>query len=120
VSLPEPSGLPVVVLLEPRMHCDLEDLPDALAAALGPLIMRVNRAVLRVGGVRRVHVGRWGEGSAHLHLWFMGRPERLLQLRSSFAAIWDDVLPPTPEPIWRENLDVVAHALAEDGGTAHL
>jgi hypothetical protein len=33
------------------------------------------------------------------------------QLRSSFAAIWDDVLPPTPEDLWRANLDVVVAAL---------
>jgi diadenosine tetraphosphate (Ap4A) HIT family hydrolase len=118
--LPQPSGLPVVVLLEPRVHVDLDDLPDELASELGLLVSRVNRAVLRVPAVRRVHVGRWGEGGAHLHVWFMGRPERLLQLRSSFAAIWDDILPPTPEPVWRENLRIVARALAEDGGSAHV
>jgi hypothetical protein len=55
-------------------------------------------------------VGRWGEGSAHLHVWFMGRPAGFLQLRSSFAAIWDDVPPPLPEPLWRENLAVVERA----------
>jgi hypothetical protein len=48
----------------------------------------------------------------------MGRPARMLQLRSSFAAIWDDVLPPTPEEVWRDNLAVVARALAQDGGEA--
>ena len=119
-SLPQPSGLPVVVLVEPHEHLDLGDLSPALAAELGQLIVRVEQAVLRVDGVMRVHVGRWGEGSAHLHVWFMGRPERLLQLRSSFAAIWDDVLPPTPANVWRENLTTVARALAEGGGTAHV
>jgi hypothetical protein len=29
----------------------------------------------------------------------------------SFAAIWDDVLPPLPEELWRENLKRVATAL---------
>jgi hypothetical protein len=33
------------------------------------------------------------------------------QLRSSFAAIWDDVLPPTPHDLWRSNLDLVVAAL---------
>jgi hypothetical protein len=33
------------------------------------------------------------------------------QLRSSFAAIYDDVLPPTPEDVWRENLELVRAAL---------
>jgi hypothetical protein len=58
-----------------------------------------------------VHIGRWGEGSEHFHLWFMGRPARLPQLASSFAAIWDDILPPLPEDLWRENLDAVRRGL---------
>jgi diadenosine tetraphosphate (Ap4A) HIT family hydrolase len=111
-ALDEPSGLPVVVLLEPRGHYDApSDLPDDLAAELGVLLGRVERAVLAVDGVARVHNGRWGEGSAHLHWWFMGRPAGFGQLRSSFAAIWDDVLPPTPEGVWRDNLAAVAAAL---------
>jgi diadenosine tetraphosphate (Ap4A) HIT family hydrolase len=119
-SLPEPSGLPVVVLLEPREHLDLPDVSDAFAADLGRMVVRVERAVGRVEGIARVHVGRWGEGSAHLHVWFMGRPARMPQLRSSFAAIWDDVLPPAPEDVWRADLATVARALAESGGTAHV
>lgn len=111
-ALGEPSGLPVVVLLEPRDHYDAPgDLPTDLAAELGVLLGRVERAVLSVRDVARVHSGRWGEGSAHLHWWFMGRPAGFEQLRSSFAAIWDDVLPPTPDDVWRDNLAVVAAAL---------
>jgi diadenosine tetraphosphate (Ap4A) HIT family hydrolase len=109
--LPEPSGLPVVVILQPRAHHDLGDLPDELAAELGPLVVRIERAVASAGEVGRVHVGRWGDGSAHLHFWFMARPARLPQTVGSFAAIWDDILPPTPEPIWRANLAAVAAAL---------
>jgi hypothetical protein len=38
------------------------------------------------------------------------RPARQTQLMSSFAAIWDDVLPPTPDDVWQENLErVVEH-----------
>jgi diadenosine tetraphosphate (Ap4A) HIT family hydrolase len=110
--LGQPSGLPVVVLLEPRQHFSAPgDLPDELAAELGVLISRIERAVRGVDGVGLVHVLRYGEGGAHLHIWFMGRPARLEQMRSSFAAIWDDVLPPLPEEIWRENLALVAAAL---------
>ena len=43
----------------------------------------------------------------------MARPARLEQLRSSFAAIWDDILPPTPEDIWRANLELVVAALGD-------
>ena len=118
--LPQPSGLPVIVILEPRRHCDLGDLPADLAAELGPLVVRVERAVDAVGEIGRVHIGRWGDGSAHLHFWFMGRPARMPQLRTSFAAIWDDILPPLPEELWRANLAAVARALAAGGGRAHV
>jgi diadenosine tetraphosphate (Ap4A) HIT family hydrolase len=115
-SLDKPSGLPVVVLLETKRHVDFPDLDDRLAAELGPLLVRIHRAVAQVPGVGRVHVGRWGEGSEHCHIWFMGRTARMMQFRSSFAAIWDDVLPPTPEDVWRENLELVRVALEGEVG----
>ncbi len=118
--LSQPSGLPVVVILMPRQHCDLGDIPPHLAAELGPLIVRVERAVDAVGHIGRVHVGRWGDGSAHLHFWFIARPARMPQLRTSFAAIWDDILPPLPETLWRANLAVVARELAGTGGRSHV
>jgi diadenosine tetraphosphate (Ap4A) HIT family hydrolase len=105
-------GLPVVVLLFPRRHyADPGDLPDDLAAELGVLIARIERAVRSVGEIGRVHIGRWGDGSEHLHWWFMARPARLAQLRTSFAAIWDDVLPPTPDDVWQANLAKLKAAL---------
>jgi diadenosine tetraphosphate (Ap4A) HIT family hydrolase len=118
--LPKPSGLPVIVILQPREHCDLGDMPAHLAAGLGPLIVRVERAVDAVGEIGRVHVGRWGDGSAHLHFWFIARPARMPQLRTSFAAIWDDILPPLPEELWRANLAAVGRAMAADGGRLHV
>ena len=118
--LAKPSGLPVIVILMPRQHCDLGDMPPHLASELGPLIVRVERAVDAVGGIGRVHVGRWGDGSAHLHFWFIARPARMPQLRTSFAAVWDDILPPLPEALWRANLAVVARELAGTGGRSHL
>ena len=59
----------------------------------------------------RVHIGRWGEGAAHLHWWFIARPAGLAQLASSMAEIWDEVLPPTPQDVWRENVALVAEAM---------
>ena len=111
-ALDPPNGLPVVVLLEPREHFTTPgDLPADLAGELGVLIGRIDRAICSIDGIGRVHVGRWGEGGAHLHIWFMARPARMEQLRSNFAAVWDDVLPQTPEHIWRANLDAVVAAL---------
>jgi diadenosine tetraphosphate (Ap4A) HIT family hydrolase len=108
----EPRGLPVVMLLEPREHlADPGDLPEELAAELGVLLGRIERAIRSIGEIGRVHVCRWGDGSEHLHWWFMARPARIPQLIGSFAAIWDDILPPLPEEIWRANVDAVVAAL---------
>jgi diadenosine tetraphosphate (Ap4A) HIT family hydrolase len=107
-----PTGLPVIVLLEPREHyAEPGDLPDELASELGIMLARVERAVRAVGEIGRVHVCRWGDGSEHLHWWFLARPARIPQLTGSFAAIWDDILPPTPDDIWRTNLDAVVDEL---------
>ena len=109
---PESNGLPIVVLLEPREHFDAPgDLPDEIAAELGIMLSRIERAVRSLDGIGRVHVCRWGDGGEHLHWWFMARPARFPQLIGSFAAIWDDILPPTPAAIWEENLAQVAAAL---------
>ena len=113
-GLEGPTGLPVIVILTPREHfAELSDLPDDLAAELGVLLARIERAVLSVGEIGRVHVCKWGDGGEHLHWWFMARPARIPQLIGSFAAIWDDILPPVPEEVWRENLAAVAAALEE-------
>jgi len=107
-----PTGLPLVVLLESREHfAEPGELPDELAAELGVLIARIERAVRAVGEIGRVHVCRWGDGGEHLHWWFMARPARFPQLVGSFAAIWDDVLPPLPEDVWRENLELLRREL---------
>jgi predicted acetyltransferase/diadenosine tetraphosphate (Ap4A) HIT family hydrolase len=113
-----PSGAPAVVLLEPRGHHDLADLPAARAAELGPLLQRVERALTGLGGIARVHVSRWGDGAAHLHWWFLARPAGMTQFRGTVFALWDDLLPPIDAELWRGNLNRVAAAMAEDGGVA--
>jgi diadenosine tetraphosphate (Ap4A) HIT family hydrolase len=114
VPLDRPSGLPAIVVLEPRAHHDIDDLPPERQRELGPLLVRVEAAVRAVGEIGRVHVCRWGDGSEHLHFWFMARPARLPQVVGSFVAIWDDILPPLPEPLRRENLARIAAALAAE------
>jgi hypothetical protein len=111
LALP-PGGLPLILVLEPREHFDgPADLPDDLAREQGVMLGRVERAVLSLGGIGRVHIGRWGEGSAHLHWWFIARPEGFTQLASSMAEIWNDVLPPTPEDVWRADVERVVEAV---------
>lgn len=115
-SMDRPSGLPMVLILESRSHLDLGDLPNMLAAELGVMTVRLERAIRSLDGVARVHVNRWGDGAAHLHLWFMARPYGRLQLRGTFLTLWDEVLPSIPEGQWRENLALIAAWLAEFGG----
>ena len=111
-----PSGLPVVLVLETRSHLDLGDLPNLLAAELGVMAVRLERAIRSVDSVARVQVTRWGDDSAHLHLWFFARPYGQLQLRGSFLSLWDEILPPVAESQWRENLALIAAWLGEFGG----
>ena len=117
-AMDRPTGLPMVLILEARSHLDLGDLPNLLAAELGVMTVRLERAIRSLDGVARVHVNRWGDSSAHLHMWFLARPKGQLQLRGTFLSLWDGILPPVPEAQWRENLALVAAWLEAFGGTA--
>ncbi|BCJ53251.1 hypothetical protein Asp14428_47260 [Actinoplanes sp. NBRC 14428] len=117
-AMDRPTGLPMVLILECRSHLDLGDLPNLLAAELGVMTVRLERAIRSLDGVARVHVNRWGDGSAHLHMWFLARPYGRLQLRGTFLSLWDDILPVIPEEQWRGNLALVAAWLGEFGGRA--
>ncbi len=116
----KPSGLPLVAMLEPVAHADLDDLPIELAAEWGVRIQRVAAAIGTLDGIGRVHVNRWGDGSQHLHLWFLTRPAGMWQLRGACLALWDDFLPAVPEGEWQENRRRVAAALAAGGGVARV
>jgi hypothetical protein len=115
-----PTGLPMVLILEARSHLDLGDLPNLLAAELGVMTVRLERAIRSLDEVAQVHVNRWGDGAAHLHLWFLGRPVGQLQLRGPFLAMWDEILDPVPEAEWRSNLAHIAAWLEAFGGTAQV
>jgi diadenosine tetraphosphate (Ap4A) HIT family hydrolase len=115
-AMDRPTGLPMTLILESRSHLDLGDLPNLLAAELGVMTVRLERAVRSLDGVARVHVNHWGDGSAHLHVWFLARPYGQLQLRGPFLSLWDDILPPVSEAQWRDNLALIAAWLAEFGG----
>lgn len=115
----EPAALPATVLLQPRGHYDLHDLPPERAAELGPMLQRVERAVMSLGGIARVHVNKWGDGGAHLHIFLIARPEGMMQMRGTCLPLWDDVLPKLPQEVWDETSRRIARAMATGGGTAH-
>src|SRR5262249_16876454 len=62
-------------------------------AEFGPLVAAIERCLLGLGGVSRVHVSRWGDGCAHFHVFVYPRPRGRLQLRGTFLAIWELLLP---------------------------
>ena len=106
-----PSGLPLVLLLEPRVHADLHDLPSRVRSGMGDVLCRVEAAITSLGGIGRVHVMRVGDGAEHLHWWFMARPLGLVQARGSAAVEWDDVLPPRPRDEWEADVRRVRDVL---------
>lgn len=114
----EPTGLPLVAILEPREHYRLDNLPPELTATLGSMIQRVAKAIQSIDSVGRTHFNRWGDGSEHFHLWFLARPLGMMQLRGAMIAAWDDMLPKIPADEFTANTRLVAAALAEDGGEA--
>lgn len=110
--------LPVTLILKPRAHHDLADLPDDLAAEMGLLMVAVAAAVESLPSVGRCHVGRYGDGGAHLHPFFFGRPARMPQLRGSCVLDWEENLPDLPDNVRRANAAHVGRALvARLGGT---
>ncbi|HEX2894658.1 MAG TPA: hypothetical protein VHO29_11725 [Marmoricola sp.] len=112
------SGLPLVLFLEPREHLDFTDLDDDLAAEYGRLSVWLCRIMSALPYVGRVHVFRIGDGVAHLHVWFVARPERLPGIAGSMAVEWADMLPPAPEEVWRADLHAVARQLETHDGRA--
>ncbi len=112
------SGIPLLLVLEPIEHYDLADLPDDRAAELGLLTVRIVRAIEELPHIARAHVSRWGDGSAHLHVFFLARPAGFAQLRGTCLAIWDDLLPAVPAGHRDRDAAAVASALAAHGGHA--
>ena len=92
---PGQTGLPGSVWLASRVHADsFADLPPEVAATFGEVCGRVERAVLSLGAVGRVHLYRWGDGGAHFHVWFVPRPLGRLDMSGPHLTAWEDAMPP--------------------------
>ena len=109
-------GTPLVLMLHPRDHHDMGDLPDARAAELGVLSVHLTRHVEALPGISRCHAYRIGDGGAHLHVWFFARPEGQAQLFGSWLVVWDDLLPEYPSDVAEADAVAVARALAASYG----
>jgi diadenosine tetraphosphate (Ap4A) HIT family hydrolase len=111
------QSLPVLLTLVPvAAHCDLPTVPDDLASEMGRLIVAVSAAVEALPSVGRVQLAKWGDGGAHLHLIFLGRPARAIQFRGSPLLDWAENLPDVPADVLRVNARFVAEHLAAGVG----
>jgi hypothetical protein len=110
------AGVPLALMLHPLDHHDLADLPDDLAAELGVLTAHVARHIQALPNVSRAHVYRFGDGGAHLHIWFLARPEGQAQLYGSWLLVWDDLLPEYPAAVAEADAVRVVDALIASFG----
>lgn len=91
---PVGCSLPGTLWLASRLHADsFSDLPAHLAADFGSIVSRVEKAILSLGDIARVHLYRWGDGVAHFHVWFMPRPLGMIEATRYALPVWEDHLP---------------------------
>jgi diadenosine tetraphosphate (Ap4A) HIT family hydrolase len=118
VTLDTHMRLPLACNLLPREHCDLTSVPDDLSGELGRLIVAISAAIEELPSVGRAQLAKYGDGGAHLHLFFFGRPDRMLQLRGSPLLDWEENLPAVPLDVVRANAAyVAARLIARLGGS---
>jgi len=109
-------GVPLILMLHPRDHHDLSDLPDEMAAEMGVLSTHIARHVESLDNITRAHVYRIGDGGAHLHVWFFARPTGQSQLYGSWLVVWGDLLPEYPDDVAAADAARVAEALVASYG----
>jgi diadenosine tetraphosphate (Ap4A) HIT family hydrolase len=113
-SLHPPVGGSLVgaVWLASREHVDsFQDLSDDAAAEFGRVVANVERGILSLGDVARVHLYRWGDGGAHFHVWMLPRPLGMLEAKGMMLPLWEDVLPNVADDELRAAAQQVALAM---------
>jgi len=118
IGHPPTTGLPFLAGLAPNAHVRLDEMDTDLLATFGEVVQRLAAAVKGLDGVARTHFSRWGDGSAHFHMHFLGRPLGMMQGRGAMLAFWDDVLPPLDHDMLTANARTVAAAMSSGGGQA--
>jgi diadenosine tetraphosphate (Ap4A) HIT family hydrolase len=109
---PGQTALPGSVWLASRAHFDsFADMPPDVAATLGAVCGRVERAILARGDVGRVHLYRFGDGGAHFHLWFVPRPLGRLDMSGHQLMAWEDAMPSVSEEQIAEAGRLIAAAM---------
>lgn len=110
---PVGGSLRGAVWLASREHADsFADLSPEAASDFGRVAARVERAVLSLGDVARVHLYRWGDGGSHFHVWFIPRPLGMLEARGMMLPLWEDVLPNVTDEELRDAAIQIAGAMS--------
>jgi diadenosine tetraphosphate (Ap4A) HIT family hydrolase len=113
---PVGGSLPGAVWLASREHVDsFKDLPDTVASTFASVVAKVERAMLSLGGVGRVHLYRWGDGGSHFHVWLLPRPLGMLEANGMMLPIWEDALPNVADEELRAAAQRIAAAMEADG-----
>ncbi len=99
----EPSANPVGLFLETVDHIDFEQFDETYARDLGELTWRLEQAIRSIDSVGRAHIHRWGDGSSHFHMWFLGRPAKQLEMYGWGNALWSQILDPLPDDVLAGN-----------------
>jgi diadenosine tetraphosphate (Ap4A) HIT family hydrolase len=113
-SLHPPVGGSLVgaVWLATAAHVDsFKDLPEPAAREFADVVARVERGILSLGGVGRVHLYRWGDGGSHFHVWMIPRPLGMLEAAGMMLPLWEDVLPNVSDEELRAAAEKVALAM---------
>lgn len=113
-SLHPPVGgsLLGAVWLAATTHVDsFCDLPPDAAATFAGVVGRVERSILSLGDVARVHLYRWGDGGAHFHVWLIPRPLGMLEAKGMMLPLWEDVLPNVSDEELRAAAEKVASGM---------
>ncbi|OYV59034.1 MAG: hypothetical protein B7Z69_08165 [Actinobacteria bacterium 21-73-9] len=113
-SLHPPVGgsLRGAVWLAAREHLDsFKDLSPEAGADFVKVVANVERGILSLGDVGRVHLYRWGDGGSHFHVWLIPRPLGMLEANGMMLPLWEDVLPNLTDDELREAAEVVARQM---------
>src|ERR1700722_7198758 len=114
---PVQGSLLGAVWLASKEHVDsFKDLSEAAAADFVRVVANVERGILSLGGVARVHLYRWGDGAAHFHVWMLPRPLGMLEANGMMLPLWEDAMPNVSDEDLRSAADKVALAMLTSPG----
>jgi diadenosine tetraphosphate (Ap4A) HIT family hydrolase len=109
---PNPGGM----LLLSRAHVDtLSEMAAERQQEFGIIAAAIERAIMGLGGVARVHLYRWGDGRAHFHAHFVPRPYGRPQLSWRNLPFLEQLLPDPGEEQLAAAAGAVGAALAAAG-----